>query len=159
MGSKRRSILIGVIILMVAVAVLASAGFLLRDRSAQLARSIEVVLVERLDLSGAHITQAALSDPLETDSHGYWSVDIGSSSEQLVRVLRNVGFGESDQVDTEYFKSAMQRELSSGDLAPYRSFEASVALGGGTICDKSACSVVVLLAEGQQTVFVAIWRI
>lgn len=151
--------LTGGAILLVAVAVLMSAGFLLRGPSTELARSIEVVLVERLGLSGAQITQAALSGRMETDAHGYWSVDIGPGSEQLMRVLRSVGFGQSDEADTQYFKSAVQRELNSADLAAYRSFEASVALGGGTICEKTACSVVLLLAEGQSTMFVAIWRI
>jgi hypothetical protein len=135
------------------------AGFLLRDESAELTRSLEVVLHERLHFEEAHITQAALSGRRETDADGYWSVDVRGSAEEIIQALQRAGFGESDQTDTEYFKSVVRDELNTEDIVSYRAFEASLVLGSGTICEEMPCTVVILLAPERSKAFVAIWRI
>lgn len=159
MGNRARFVFFGSLGLLVAVLATIISGFLLRDESAELTRSLQVVLHERLHLEEVHITQAALSGRRETDAGGYWSVDVGGSVEQVIQALQRAGFGESGQTDTEYFKSVVHDELNTEDIASYRAFEASLVLGSGTICEDMPCTVVILLPPERFKAFVAIWRI
>jgi hypothetical protein len=159
MKNRRRGFLIAGLVAVVVALLVVATGFLLKDQSAELNRSIELVLNEKLKLPTAHIVQEALIGRRETDANGYWSVAATVPAGDLAIALSNAAFGESNSDDAKYFRSEVQRELKTGDLSEFRAFEASMNLGEGTICETNACNVVVLLGEGKENFFVVIWKI
>ncbi len=145
--------------LFAAAVVVFVAGILFEDRSAQLNRSLEVLLREHLKLVSARVTQAALAGRKEIDASGYWSVVIDEEPRNFAVDLRDAGFGRSNDSDERHFRSLLQRELNAGDLGKYHAFEAGLTLGAGTICEVSPCTVVILYTNETPTIFIAIWRI
>jgi hypothetical protein len=159
MTNRKLTVIVGTITLFVALVALFAAGFLFEDRSVQLNHSLEVVLREHLKLASARVTQTALTGRKEIDAGGYWSVVIDEEPRKFAVALRDAGFGQSDDDDERYFRSLLQRELNGGDLTRYHAFEASLTLGGGTICETNSCNVVILFTDESPTIFIAIWRI
>jgi hypothetical protein len=144
------------VVVLVAVVV---AGFLLHDRSAELNRSLEVLLREHLKLASPRVTQTALTGRKNTDPSGYWSVVVDEEPSKFAIALRDAGFQQSDDDDDRFFRSLLQRELKGGDLTAYHAFEAHLTLGDGTICETYRCNVVILFTDESPTIFIAIWKI
>ena len=159
MTNRKVTVIVGTIALFAAAVVVIVAGFLFADRSVELNHSLEVLLHEHLKLASARVTQTALTDRRETDAGGYWSVDVDEEPRKFAVALRDAGFGQSYDDDERYFRSLLQRELNSGDLARYHAFEAGLAPGDGTICETLPCTVVILFTDESPTIFVAIWKI
>jgi hypothetical protein len=159
MKSKKQLALIASAVLIVGVVAIVSVGFLFSDRSTELKSSLGVVLKERLALQNSSVTKESLAGRMETDPSGYWSVEIGEAAISIEKAMVDAGFKRSNDDDERYFRSAVQRALETSDLHAFRSYEATLVLGKGTICETTSCNVVILVAEGEQSLFIEIWRI
>jgi len=132
--------------------------FLMHDSSAELRASIEVVLKRKLNLPNASISQEFLAGRRETDPDGFWAVELGDESLNLEKALANSEFGKSDDDDNRFFRSTIEKAFGKALPNGYRSYEANLALGDGTICPSTLCNIVILFATDEQTMYVQIWK-
>lgn len=153
MASNRKATLLALI----AAAVVAAVIVWLTASTArdQLARSLAVVVTEKLG-STYSIKSQKLADG-ETDLGGEWWLQVDSGRAALLDRMSKAGFGEADDSDDAYYKSAVQEAFGPGlKLADYRVLRAEMALGDGTICQSLPCNVAAVVRESDGTLFLSI---
>jgi hypothetical protein len=159
MASRKRAFLLVAVVALLGVMALLIVGFVTKDRSAELKKSIATLLEGQLKLQHASIDQEKLPGWKETDPSGFWIVSVGDKSMLLDGALTNSGFRRSDEDDDRYFRSSIQEAFGKNIPDKYRSFEGNFPLGEGTICPSMACNIVLLVADDETTIYVEIWKI
>lgn len=150
--------LAGVGIALIAALITMIADFVFQDQSQELRKSLRVLAHRRLEAS-YEVRRESLSGAHETDASASWALDLATTPADYATWLKPHGFAKSNDDENDEFRRQLEADESVTLPPAYRSYEARMALGKGTICESLPCDIVVLAAPGNPRIFVMIWKI
>ena len=140
--------LAGVAIAAAACWITAAAGVAFRDRTAELRVSLQQI-EKRVHRADAAMEREFLSDAQGTGVSAAWALDVWRPADDVAAWLAPAGFKEADTRDDRRLRQHVEQEFGLALPPDYRSFGARLALGQGSVCERSRCEVVVLAAPAR----------
>jgi hypothetical protein len=123
-----------------------------------LSRSLQVVVDGYL--GGGYKIERKNLEAWTTDQSGEWWIkldenwSIEKSSERFESV-----FGAAEESDDVYYKKTLGESLSpSVSMGRFKVFRGEAKLGGGTICPRRECNMVIIAKPGERDMLILIFR-